>query len=234
MVRPAIAASFDAGGFYCEHALFASLEAARRFGTAGGTASKVGFLHVPDDEPAYARPGPRPTEVTLGVLARMLRPFHERGRSSRILLTGFGPFASVVDNPTGALVADVAAMRHLVSRLEPSLPPTVIPIAPSATGGLGSRLVVGAGALEIVAIVLPVRDESIDPASSTSIFALHEALRPTAALALGVVADGDTTDLAYRVELCATDRNLVTGATWRHVVDRPPTVLRPAVALRHA
>ena len=213
---PLLVASTDAGGFYCEHAHFAHVDAARRLGTG---VDRVGFLHVPDDEPTWGRPGPRPYESTLAMVDRMVALLLPEG--GRLLLTGFAPWGLVLDNPSGAFVASPRALAALAESDAP------IPV--------GGALVAKGRRLEIVSAVLPVSDEALDPRSAVAISSLHDAFRPHAVLALGVVANGDTSERIYRVELCATNKNLqLREGRWVHAADTPATVIRPTRRLRAA
>jgi pyrrolidone-carboxylate peptidase len=213
---PLLVASTDAGGFYCEHAHFAHVDAARR---SGLPVDRVGFLHIPDDEPSWGRPGPRPFESTLAMVDRMVRLLLPEG--GRLLLTGFAPWGLVVDNPSGAFVASPRALAALAES-----------DAPIPSGG---ALVAKGRRIEIVSAVLPVTDEALDPGSARAIPSLHATFRPDAVLALGVVANGDTSERIYRVELCATNRNLqIRSGRWFHTADAPATVIQPTRALRAA
>jgi hypothetical protein len=210
---PTLVASTDAGGFYCEHAHFAHVDGARRVGTAAG---RVAFLHLPDDEPTWGRVGPRPYEATLAMVDRMVRALLPGG--GRLLLTGFTPWGTVLDNPSGSFVASPRALAALAGS-----------DAPIPRGG---ALVATGPALEIVAAVLPVTDAALDPELPGAIPALHESFRPDAVLGLGVIANGDTSERTYRVELCATNRNLRhRSGRWTHVEDSPATVIRPTPGL---
>lgn len=213
---PLLVASTDAGGFYCEHAHFAHVDAARRRGLS---VDRVGFLHIPDDEPSWGRPGPRPFESTLTMVDRMVKLLLPDG--GRLLLTGFAPWGLVVDNPSGAFVASPRALAALAES-----------DAPIPSGG---ALVAKGRRIEIVSAVLPVTDEALDPSAMSAIPSLHATFRPDAVLALGVVANGDTSERVYRVELCATNRNLrIRDGRWLHAPDAPATLIQPTRALRAA
>jgi pyrrolidone-carboxylate peptidase len=139
----------------------------------------------------------------------------------RLLLTGFAPWGLVVDNPSGAFVASPRALAALAES-----------DAPIPSGG---ALVAKGPRIEIVSAVLPVTDEALDAGSVKAIPSLHATFRPDAVLALGVVANGDTSERIYRVELCATNRNLqIRSGRWFHVADAAATVIQPTRALRAA
>lgn len=177
--------SRDAGGFYCEHVLFASLSAA-----APGT--RVGFLHIPDDAATYggaSRDLEAVARVTHAVLQPWLRP------DVRLLITGFGPWEDIVDNPSGAFVDSRGhELSHHVGMLH--------------------------------AAVLPVDDRAID-GGPVSIQALHRDLCPDVVLSLGVIANRDLDEKQFRLEGCATDRNLAwNGAGFARSSGQPLRRLR--------
>jgi hypothetical protein len=134
----------------------------------------------------------------------------------RLLLTGFAPWGQVLDNPSGAFVASPRALATLAGSDAP------IP---------GRGVLVAKGARrEIVAAVL-----SVDDSALATIGHLHTAFRPDAALGMGVVANGDTDERTYRIELSATNRNLaLRHGRWAHADGSPATVIRPTPALRAA
>jgi hypothetical protein len=110
----------DAGDFYCEHALFVALRTAAAPDSVVGVNDfgerLVGFLHVPVDAQTEGRgPPASPAERHRGtreIVALALRGYFDAAKSNadsvRILLTGYGQWGNVVDNPTGAFVKDSA------------------------------------------------------------------------------------------------------------------------------
>ena len=124
----------------------------------------MGFLHIPDDEPSWGRPGPRPFESTLAMVDRMVKLLLPDG--GRLLLTGFAPWGLVVDNPSGAFVASPRALAALAQS-----------DAPIPSSG---ALVAKGPRIEIVSAVLPVTDAALDPGSATAIPSLHATFRPDA------------------------------------------------------
>jgi pyrrolidone-carboxylate peptidase len=123
----------DPGDFYCEHTFFTTQEAANAASTSivknpHGEAL-VGFLHVPSDPQTYQpaavddqaarHAGTR--EVVGAALRGYVDEIHRSGqRPARVLLTGFGSWESVQNNPTGDFVAHRenvdAAMRQAFGR----------------------------------------------------------------------------------------------------------------------
>lgn len=91
-----VALGVDPGTYFCgglAHAL------------AGRSGARTGFVHVPPDERV-----PRPALLDLigAVVAALLAALAAERPWRRALLTGFGPFPGVADNPTAAFVGDQA------------------------------------------------------------------------------------------------------------------------------
>ena len=116
---PPLAVSKDAGQFYCEHVYFAAqTEAALPTSSVCRNAAGevlVGFLHVPPDRlttagsTAMSRRQGR--HWTRELVVQAVSGWHadlecQLGEHSlRVLLTGFGNWGVVIDNPSGAFVA---------------------------------------------------------------------------------------------------------------------------------
>lgn len=108
-----VTVSTDAGAYYCEHVFFAAHEVS--MGYEGSVLKDeegkrlIGFLHIPE---AHDQPGsPERHYATQEVVAAGLRGFYAAAITQidepfRIHFTGFGPFDTVVDNPSGAFVED--------------------------------------------------------------------------------------------------------------------------------
>src|SRR5690606_9265333 len=109
----------DPGDFYCEHAFFVAQKTAQDSSSSVLTNARgeklVGFLHVPPDDHTYRAPdasldqGQR-QEAMREVIGAGLRGYFEDAaeRTSgdvRLLLTGYGKFQSVQNNPTGDFVS---------------------------------------------------------------------------------------------------------------------------------
>lgn len=217
-----------AGAYYCAHVLWLTTQWARGDKSLiehdGHGDPLVGFLHVPAD-PETTGDGARPRRErharTAHVLACAIRgvidelhaldPHHPE---RRVLLTGFGPFAAVVDNPTGDLVADDETMADVLS-LALSTVPTLLP--PLAAGGRELRIH-RAGRARFGRLLLDVDDGALDHRAEGSLpWALSE-LAPHAVIAMGV----HRTSSNYRVELEPTTAGLrLDGAAPRHERGRP-------------
>ncbi len=117
-----VAESSEAGGYYCEHTLFSTLEASSKPGSSvvqGQDGALAGFLHVPDDEATYSRDPvadqAQRHEQTRRVVGAALRGYFDQislqggvadGDPFRILVTGYGSFMDEIrNNPTGDFVA---------------------------------------------------------------------------------------------------------------------------------
>lgn len=212
VAKTRVVPSDDAGGFYCALLLFALCEEAHRSDTPiqrGPHGPLVGFLHVPDAPYDYTPiPGPaderdrfqasrhRVTREVVGLALRGLiaaMPPLVRQRP-RVLLTGFGPFRDVRDNPTGDFVTHLANVEEAVRLIGPD-----------------------AQYLRIERRVLPVSDAAIDPDHPDSVQRAIAELRPHAVLSMGVVADRRFGPSPYRVEVVANDRNLARDLRgWRY------------------
>lgn len=114
--------SSEAGGYYCEHTLFSTLDEATKEGSSvveGDGGKLAGFLHLPDDEQTYdkaevADQGKRHAD-TRKVVGAAFRGYFDQislrggvadGEPYRIMITGFGSFMdSIQNNPTGDFAA---------------------------------------------------------------------------------------------------------------------------------
>lgn len=212
-----------AGSYYCAHLYYVSLASARATTSSirrdASGEPLVGFLHVPADGQAVGHPADaaRPAHVrharTIDVVARAVHGLVdelERAEKGglRLLLTGFGAFPGIVDNPTGEIartsdlvVAAVAAAYPGTKRTHPPLPPYVAP----RTTVFRENLVLPSGrSLVVASCELPVDDDALHPERAGSIQWVHDRFRPHAHFAMGVHRGGD-----YRVETYADASGLV-------------------------
>ncbi len=114
--------SSEAGGYYCEHTLFSTLDEASKPGSSvvqGEGGPLAGFLHLPDDEQTYDKAEvadqAKRHENTRKVVGAAFRGYFDQislrggvadGEPYRILITGFGTFMdSIQNNPTGDFAA---------------------------------------------------------------------------------------------------------------------------------
>jgi pyrrolidone-carboxylate peptidase len=201
----------DAGDFYCEHVYYMAGRAAIAPGSSVVKDREgeplIGFLHVPGDpytETTLRAPADRHdrTRAIVGAaLSGFIGSVPSSERTVRVLLTGFGPFDSIINNPTGDFVINKdnvdAAMRTAYG-----VSGTVVATSPR---GQDLAYDLPDGRRVIVRCVrLPVDDTTIDGKSSWSIQRLYGDFRPQAALHLGV-ATGET---KYRAEFHADNGGL--------------------------
>jgi pyrrolidone-carboxylate peptidase len=253
---PVVTHSGDAGGFYCEHAFFT----AQTLGPGCGVRrnrhgeSLVGFLHVPGahdrwmmaGSSATADPGRRHarTRIVVGrALAGFAADLHgadvaaadpDSGDPLRLLLTGYGPWGGVTDNPTGDFVGSAT---QLASALAHGFGPRLLNSA--VLGGALQGAMAQVLSLDLLVAperscrllvcgwVLPTSDEALDPAHPQSLPAALAAFRPHAVLSLGVARSRRR----FYVEHTADDENLVDG---RHQAAPARTTLPPNFALARA
>jgi hypothetical protein len=204
----------DPGNFYCEHIFYASQREADRPGSSVATNAfgerLAGFLHVPDDAwtsgggGSYAEADRH--RGTREVVGAALRGYFDDiaaapgGASGpvRILLTGFGPFDTIRNNPTGDFVSHRenldAAMRaafgaNLLTPVGTRTAGTSIGAGETFTYRVRDPATGNQRQVQIRAEQLAVADGSLDPASAGSIERAYAAFRPQAAISLGVAPD---------------------------------------------
>ena len=114
--------SSEAGGYYCEHTLFSTLDEATKEGSSvveGEGGKLAGFLHLPDDEQTYDKAEvadqAKRHDKTRKVVGAAFRGYFDQislrggvadGEPYRIMITGFGSFMdSIQNNPTGDFAA---------------------------------------------------------------------------------------------------------------------------------
>lgn len=222
-----VAPSNDAGGFYCEHALYVALRTAAAVPCLHGSRGpRVGFLHVPvdplatgadeDTEPLRADRKVR-QHATAQVLGLALRSLCADARDEgadgelRVLLSGFGPFRSIRDNPSGAFVADPALLTAVLWFAWG--PVGVTEHSDVAAGERRLRCSQGGASLSLHALHLSVEDAALD-----QLAARIRGLQPHVVVCMGVHS-GETE--IHRVETRASDRNLRWDGGYHHEEDRP-------------
>lgn len=235
----------DPGNFYCKHTFYTLLKTASQADSpvqANEHGEKlVGFLHVPAD--AYCRgkqQSPSASERhrdTRRVVAAALHGWlstllaEPSDLPIRILLTGFGAFRRIADNPTGDFVSEVANLdaamtlafgERLIAddTVSPDLGPTAGAVRRYALAWPDHTDPIP---VWLLAACLPVADEALQPDGDTSILSLMATFKPQAILAMGVASNAREGD--YRVEHHADDANWREG---RHVVQTAPTHSLPA------
>ncbi len=232
----------DPGDFYCEHLFFLSQKEAGKRGSSvvknAAGERLVGFLHLPPDR--YQGDGvvdytqAQRHGSTRQVVGAALRGYYEdavnagAGNPVRLLLTGYGPFQSVVDNPTGDFVShrenvDAALKNAFGSRLlsprgepVPGLPDTyAYRIADPKTGGCRTVQV----ALERFA----VDDETLNQVGERSIQDAIRDFKPHGVLSMGVTS-GDSYLAEYHADNGSLKR---VDGRWRHTPGAPADVSMP-------
>ena len=214
-----------AGAYYCAHVLWLASKIARAPSSSIARDRQgdplVGFLHVPADAdtavPVASRPRVERHGRTAHVVACALRGIVDELSASdgpiRVLLTGFGPFAAVVSNPTGDFVDDDASIGRALGAAVGAEPRDRVAIIEE-----GARLVqVTAGSLVLGRMRLDVDDAALDPNRAGSLPWALARFKPHALVALGV----HRASSIYRVEIEPTDAGLLDGDPPRHERGRP-------------
>ncbi len=233
----------DPGNFYCEHAFFTL----QRFATEVGIKKNAqgeplcGFLHVPYDAQCGAAPSATIDVATRyaahrKVVGAAIQGWFQAAKETAqdpitILITGYGPFQSITNNPAGGFVSHQenldAAMKNafgtaLIGRKGKRLPDR-IGGSPADTMALRYKVNDGGRVREIVVVAerLKVADVALDNGDPGSLVGALKAVKPHAALALGV--HGGSTFLA---EHHADDGGLVIDAQGkaRHDDNKQPSV----------
>jgi pyrrolidone-carboxylate peptidase len=212
----------DPGNFYCEHMFFSTQEKAAEPGCsilADAQGERFcGFLHFPRDPETTLDPSTPPARSqaerhaeTREIVARAIRGWSEAiapqiGQEPlRILLTGYGAFMDVRNNPTGDFVShqenlDAAMARAFGTRLK--TPQGVL--QPADDQGAPTylyRLDAGSGREQLAyisAIEFPVADAAIDPHSPHPVQGVIDHVKPHAVLSMGVADDRYLTE--YRAD----------------------------------
>jgi phosphopantothenoylcysteine decarboxylase/phosphopantothenate--cysteine ligase len=204
---PRVVISRDCGGYWCEHAYFVGSEAARARG------GRMGFLHVPADDETFGvvedvRPPVFRQTKNRAVVAAFLRGLLDADPSTtNLLLTGFGPFKTVVRNPSGEFVSALENLRVLFRDVDADAHVHEVagafPLAVGAHADLEVTLPSTKRTLAVRVAHLPVDERAVNAGSGTALADLI--VDKTAVLALGVASmERDV----WRVEVHATDANL--------------------------
>lgn len=204
--KPRVVRSLDAGGYYCEHTYFAATRAAAARG------ARVGFLHIPDDDEAHGL-AERPRDVRARqrenrrVVAAFVRGLlAESDGVPHLVMSGFGPFKAVVDNPSGAFVSSRENLHALFDEVARGAvvhdDARAFPLALGARASFDVAWPDGR-ALRCTVAHLPVDERAVRAGSGAALADLVE--RDAIVLALGVASNERDT---WRVEARATDVNL--------------------------
>jgi hypothetical protein len=203
----------DPGNYYCEHMFYSAQLAASDPGSSVALNSAgeplVGFLHVPSDVWQAGERGigyalKARHDKTCKVIAAAIRGYYDTAASQVregpicILLTGYGSFMSITNNPTGEFVSNRA---NIDAAMQQAFGTGVVRPAKEGKGGrFGAatayryhvrtlktgvdRDVVIAGA------EFPVADSTVDPNNAGSVQAVMRAFSPQAVISMGVAGDG--------------------------------------------
>jgi pyrrolidone-carboxylate peptidase len=217
----------DPGDFYCEHAFYTSTAAALQPDSSilKNAVGEVltGFLHVPSDSWTYD--GSRTPdqserhEERRAIVGSAIRGYFEQARSQldgtfKLLLTGYGAWGGVVNNPSGDFTAHKenidAAMRHAFGDQLLSPSGTVLrdddhgeSVVRRLSYNIRDPLTGAPTKIIIEATRLPVTDEAIN-GGPRSLQTRIADFRPHAVLSMGVAGGGD-----YKAEFHADDGGLV-------------------------
>jgi hypothetical protein len=198
-----VAQGREAGDFYCEHLLFMALGESQRpqssFCRDATGAPLVGFLHVPPDADCYdaanLRPAAERQRQTRAVVGKAIASYITSAAPKcngtvRLLITGFGPFGPIKNNPTGAFVSSA---DNLLAALQAGFGADRVTALGQGSGA--ERFLVRLGRSSVTVMIwgqlLPVNDSAIDGRSPHAIQTLCRTLAPHALLCLGVGAAGD-------------------------------------------
>ncbi len=222
-----------AGAYYCAHVLWLASGAAGEEATTlvrdGAGDPLVGFLHVPADAETTGHPGRArfdrhrgTARVVACALAGILDELRGRIASPRVLLTGFGPFAAVVSNPTGDFVEHDESVAHALA-LAAGMPAQRRPDLAKLAGDGAQISAHVAGDVLLARLRLDVDDVALHPTRPGSLPWALARVRPHALVALGVHRASNN----YRVELEPTNAGLAGGHPPRHERGRPIDARRP-------
>jgi pyrrolidone-carboxylate peptidase len=209
----------DMGNYYCEHAFFALQGLAAQPGSSiqrdGVGQAMVGFLHVPDYAGSQPLRHAATAEVVGLAVAGYMRNALARSSSGpvRMLLTGYGPFAGISNNPTGDFVATQANLIAAVQRGFPGARFTGCEQQGTAQT-LSFRITDSSGRprdFQLRAQALPVADRALNVDLPQAV----AQFRPQAVLSMGVAAS--LPPRTYTAETRADDGGLAIGiGGYRH------------------
>lgn len=194
----------DPGGFFCEHCLYAVRRCAAETDSIIVVDGEplIGFLHVPKDAATDVN-APNPGLVgqplvrhraTIDIVASVLRGWASLARVNgplRVLLTGYGNWGTVANNPTGDLVEQQNVLNAIAGRVGVEV--------------------------DIHTAHLAVDDSAID-GGPTSVQAAIARVRPQVVLSMGVHGGVDRY-LAEHV--ASDRNLVVEGGVLRREADRP-------------
>ena len=200
----------DAGAYYCEHIFYSGQQVASSSASIMSNRqgeSLVGFLHVPN-----GNPGTLPEVVGAGLKGYANVVAGKTGGDIRLMVTGFGAFGSVQNNPTGAFARSAGdldrAMQHAFGKdlLTPTGTNSANPKSAEQQREYQVRINGQTRTVVLRSDFLPVNDDAMDPNNPVSLPSSAREFRPHAMISLGV--HGET---AFEVEIEADNENLNGG-----------------------
>lgn len=224
--------STDAGDFYCEHVYYVAQQQALMSSASVLSNSRgerlVGFIHLPEDSQTTRPPVASPTDAAVAARHRDTRAvvgagiagyFNDAASQTdgpvRIMLSGFGPFMSVTDNPSGDFVAHRA---NIDAAMEAAFGSRLIgrpPAGADMNQPLSYRVRMDDGSereVQIRALRLPVSDAALDPAAAGSIPSEMARFRPHAVISMGVHPGSSHYDIEPRADDGGLRRDASSGA----------------------
>lgn len=208
----AVVSQREAGDFYCEHTAWTLNTEANQPGSsiAKNAAGKplAGFLHLPG---ALDHVGPNRHKATQEVIGSAFRGDVDAIRAGnpktnpvKLLITGYGPFSSITNNPTGDFVSNPknidAAMKKGFGKALEGPGKTVH----TAAGDVLEYRVKDAKtgkpfAVQVLAKQLDVADSAID-GGPKSVQSLMKTFKPQAAISMGIDPDATSYEAVVRAD----------------------------------
>ncbi len=203
----------DPGDYYCEHMFFSAQASSLRSGSSVASNREgeklVGFLHLPRDGWSEGAGGAYTQEQrhagTREVIGAAVRGYYDAAAAQvhegpiRMLMTGYGPFSSMTNNPTGDFVThrenlDAAMRNAFGDNLVSNEGRRVSGDGDDATYQYQVRDPSTGRERSVVidAVRMPVSDEAIDGSSPRSVQQTMERFRPHAVISMGVNPGGST------------------------------------------
>jgi len=213
----------EAADYYCEHAAWVLSSEGSKAGSSIARDSAgqplVGFIHTPGalDVPGAANRHTQTAEVVGAALRGTIDTARSTASPVKVLLTGFGPFQNVTDNPTGDFVSSAknvdAAMRAAYgdALLGPGTPAGSVLVYAVRDAETGKTFEV-----QVLAKQLEVSDAAID-GGPQSLQALLSGFKPQVAISLGVDPRSRSYDVVVRSDRGGLEES---GGKLRHSEDK--------------
>lgn len=211
--------SEDAGTYYCEHVFYLAERSSReRLSSIKKNSygdSLVGFLHVPSDSSTFSgrtRAPKRDMGMIQDGLASAIHGYVKEIRAQqtvansviRILLTGFGSFNDISDNPTEAFLSESTNMLDSVQKAFPFSRVEILSANNKYFFSIKQNDSSQSFYLEVLTHVMPVSDLAINWGSGVSILDKIQSFKPQAVISMGVMG----VKKYLRVESRSSDANI--------------------------